>query len=326
MRSVVQLAAIVLLALGCTERRAAQPLEPLTIAVGTLPNFRLVYVAQAKGYFEREGLAVSLQPHPFGKLALAALLAGQADLAACAETPVVFAELRGDRLSVLAAHSTATRNNAVLARVQAGITRPADLAGKRIGVTLATSGDFFLDTFLLRYGVDRAGVRLVDLKPDEMAGALERGEVDAVATWSPTVQDLTRRFAGQLTTHYVEDLHAEAALLVGRRGFAERRPEAARKVLRALLVAETLFREQPAEARRLAAAQFAEDPAVLDVMLGQFDYRVRLDQSLVVLMEEEARWARRIGQAGPQATPSFLEAIDPAPLLSLKPEAVGLIR
>jgi NitT/TauT family transport system substrate-binding protein len=326
MKTLFMAASLLAATSGCTERRTAAPLEPITIASALLPNFRLVYVAQEKGYFASEGLAVTLRPHQFGKLALQSLLAGQADLATCAEVPVVFAELKGDPLSILASIGRSTKNNAVLGLKEAGIARPGDLVGKRVGVTRGTTGDFFLDTFLLRYGIDRRDVRLVDLLPEQMAGALARREVDAVATWTPTTIALQEQFGAKLGAYYVEDLHAEYSVLVGRRGLEQRRPEVLRKVLRALLRAEALFHDHPDEARRSATSAPGDQPGTLDSSLRQFEFRVRLDQSLLVLMEEEARWAIRAGLVPPQAPPNFLSTITPGPLLAVKPEAVGIIR
>ena len=56
----VMAAALLAGAGGCTERRAAPP-EPITIAAATIPNFSLVHLAQANGYFKEEGLALT---HP----------------------------------------------------------------------------------------------------------------------------------------------------------------------------------------------------------------------------------------------------------------------
>lgn len=311
---------------GCTERRSASSVESVTFDVAMLPHFSLVLVAQAKGYFQQEGLAVTLRPYAFGQVALSAMLQGPAELATCAETPVVLAELRGERLSVLARISRSTRTMAVIARKDRGISGPPDLAGKRVGVTLGTSGHFFLDTFMLRHAIDGRKVHLVDLKPDAMAGAIERGEVDAVATWAPTTISLQKRFGEKVEAFYVEDLYSEMGVLVARRGFAQRRPEVAKRVLRALFRAEALFTEQPEEARRVVAAVLVDDAEFLDATLRQFQFRIRLGQSLLEQMEEEGAWARRMGLATVDPAPDLLDALEPAPLLAVRPDAVGLVR
>jgi NitT/TauT family transport system substrate-binding protein len=326
MKRLIVVTALLAIAAGCRKERDVAAPEPVTIAVAMMPTASLVHVAQAKGYFAREGLAVTFKPTAFGKPALAAAIAGEADLATSAETPVVFAEDRGESLSIIASIASSTRSNAVLAMRSAGIEKPADLNRKRIGVTRGTSGDFFLDTLLLSYSVDRRDVHFVDLKPEEMGDALARGDVDAVATWNPTALALLGRFGERVSAFYAEDLYAEVWLLVGRRGFVQRRPEVARKVLRALLRAEEFFRDHPDEARQAVIDAVPGQPGFLGEALRQLDLRVRLDQSLIVLMEEEARWIRRAARASESPPIDFLDAIEAAPLLAVRPESVGLIR
>jgi NitT/TauT family transport system substrate-binding protein len=121
-------------------------------------------------------------------------------------------------------------------------------------------------------------------------------------------------------------VYSETFNLASRTEFAQQRPEAVKKVLRALLRAEALFRDEPEKARRVEAKALEGDPTQVGAMLGLFDFRVRLDQSLVVLMEEEARWAIHAGLVPKQEMPNVLAAIAPEPLLAVRSGAVGLIR
>jgi NitT/TauT family transport system substrate-binding protein len=326
MKNLGTAATLLAIAIGCAERRAPPAAEPLTMAVGTLPHFALVHVAQARGFFAAEGLSVTLQPYPFGKSALAALIAGEADLATCGTLPVVWAELHGDRLALLASIATSTKSSAVVARKAARISVAADLKGKRIGVTRGTSGEYFLDTLLLRNWVEPSAVHVVDLAPDAMAGALARGEVDAVATWEPTLLGIQDRLGDAVITFYEEALQAEVSVLVGLRGFGQRRPEVAKRALRALGRAEALFREQPDEARGTVGVALGDPSRAFDVALRKFEFQVRLDQGLLVLMENEARWARSTTKTPNGPLPDFLEVLDPEPLLAVRADAVGLIR
>jgi NitT/TauT family transport system substrate-binding protein len=310
-------------AAGCGERAAGRR-EAVVIATGSPVHTGLIQVAAAEGYFASEGLDVTLQAHQTGRLALAAVLAGDADLATCAETVVVFATLQGRQVSVLAAIASSTRTTALVAGD--AIAAPKDLAGRRVGVARGTAAEFFLDTLLLRHGVDRGAVRHVDTKPDAMSDALMRGEVEAVAVWEPYLSLLQKRLGDRAHVFHVDDLYVETHDLVARPDFVQGRRAAAEKVLRALVRAEASFRKRPTAARRLVASKLALESSEADAVVSRFEYRVHLDQSLLVLMEEEARWAVRVGLVPKQATPNFLVTITPEPLLAVKPDAVGLVR
>jgi NitT/TauT family transport system substrate-binding protein len=322
------LAALTLLVLtaGCRAERDEAPLETIIIAAALIPHASLVHLAAAEGYFAREGLAVTLQPHDIGKQALNAVITGKADLGTCAEGPLVFAALHGERIAVLATIANSTKATAVLAWRGSGIATAKDLAGKRVGLLRGTSAEFFLDTLLVRNEVDRDAVRIVETRQDEMRGALERGEMDAVATWIPGLATLQEQLGDKVLSFHAEDVYSETFNLASRTEFAQQRPEAVKKVLRALLRAEALFRDEPEKARRVEAKALEGDPTQVGAMLGLFDFRVRLDQSLVVLMEEEARWAIHAGLVPKQEMPNVLAAIAPEPLLAVRSGAVGLIR
>jgi NitT/TauT family transport system substrate-binding protein len=162
------------------------PLEPMTIAINAhYTGTGLVFVAHVKGYFANEGLNVTLQPHTTGKTALDMALEGRADLATVADIPIMFAVTKGQPVSIVATISTVEKDPGIIGRKDKGILTLASLNGKRIGVTLGTSGHFVLDAFLIRQKLSTDDVTLLDQKPEEHADALMKGDIDAVATWEP---------------------------------------------------------------------------------------------------------------------------------------------
>src|SRR5262245_59464517 len=98
------------------ERSKAQPVERLTLAVTRYPGAAPAFVALAQGYFEQEGLKVTVQHHPTGKAALDAVLNGEAEVATAAELPVTLAVLKGYPVTIFATLSTQT-DYAVLGRI-----------------------------------------------------------------------------------------------------------------------------------------------------------------------------------------------------------------
>jgi len=292
----------------------------------SLPQASLVQLAFTKGYFASEGLDVALRQQASGKAALQGLLAGNADLATVAETPIVFARMEGNQVSILATVATANKNLAVVARKDHGISSPADLQGKKVGLTIGTNGEFFMDTILIANGIERDRIKIVNLEPEAMVSALVSGKVDAVSTWQPHVIRLQKELGGRGVTFHNEELYTENYNLVARPDYVAKNPETVKKLLRALVKAEEFAGQNPAESKRILADSTGMDKALADEVWSSFDLRVTLQQTLVIAMEDLARWASQRPRNEAPRIHDYQADIDPAGLLAVKPESVRLIR
>ncbi|MGC2061422.1 MAG: NrtA/SsuA/CpmA family ABC transporter substrate-binding protein [Thermodesulfovibrionales bacterium] len=308
------------------QEKSPGPPERITIAYSTASNAVLVYIAFAKGYFAEEGLEATLQPHAFGKLALNAVIAKKADMATVGDTPIVFAVMNGEKITTLAVIQTSDKNEAIVARQDRGITKPADLNDKSIGVPFGTTADFFVYSFLLAHGIEKKQVRLIDMKPDEMAGALDSGRVDAVSTFNPTIKQLQKGLGTRGIVFFGESLYTETFCVTAGQEYVKKNPEAIKKVLRALIRAETFVKLHDEEAKRLVAEFIKIDMAVLDEIWDIFRFRVTLDQALLVDFEEQTRWALKNRLTARTDMPNYLDYIYTDGLYAVKPVAVRIVR
>jgi NitT/TauT family transport system substrate-binding protein len=213
-----------------------------------------------------------------------------------------------------------------VAQKDRGIVKPADLKGKRIGVTLGTNADFFADAFLLAHAIDRKKVKIIDMKPDEMLDALGKGRVDAVSTFNPTLKQLQKGLGSKGAVFFGETFYTEIFCLAADREYVKNRPEAIKKVLRALIKAETFVQEHPKEALSLAAEFTKTDKAILDEIWGIFTFRVSLDQALLVDFEDQTRWAIKNKLTVRRDMPNYLDHIYSEGLQAVKPDAVRMVR
>jgi len=316
---------IVLTFTGC-QQKPADPPQKITIAHSTAGNAIIMTVALMKDYLKEEGLDVTPQPHGFGKLALQSVIEGKADIATVGDTPIVFAIMGGKKITVLAAIQNSDKNEAIVARQDSGIARPSDLKGKKIGLTLGTTGHFFANSFLLAHGMDINQVKIIDLKPEEMAAALATGKVDAVSVWNPTLIQLKNKLGSKGIIFFGESLYTENFCVVAGQDYVKKNPAAIKKVLRALIKAEAFVQQHPEESRRLVAEFLKADKGILDEIWGIFTYRVALDQALLVNFEDQTRWTIKHQLVARRDMPNYLDFIYIDGLEAVKPEAVRIIR
>jgi ABC-type nitrate/sulfonate/bicarbonate transport system substrate-binding protein len=323
-------AALPLIACSKGSGKPGPGMMDMTLAYAAIPDVSLVHAALARGFFEAEGLRVRAKPFGFGKLALAAVLAGEADLATVAETPLAFSILEGADIRIAAVIAASDRNAAIVAKRSAGIAKPEDIAGKSIGVTRGTTGEYFLHCFLIAQGMTEKDVAILDLRPEDMIGALAGGKIAAAATWNPTLQRIGSALADDGVFLYGDNVYTENFCAAGTRGFVDGNPEAMKAFMRALLRAEDFIEGDPGAAIALVARYDNSDAASLAEVFGLFRFKLSLDQSLLIILEDEARWALRTQGSGPgdggRGMPNFLGYLYADALAKVAPERVRIIR
>jgi len=296
------------------------------MAVSSSPVSLVVFVAESEGYFQREGITVHMRDCPSGRACFQSLSDGSADLATAAELLLTLNSFKRPDLVILATVSTSSHQIKLVARRSAGIAAPAQIVGKRIGTVIGTSAQYFLDSWLLFYRIDPKQVTVVPLEPDQLVGALQRQELDAISVWEPLASVARASLADDammLPNARVYTMHF--SLLTTRQMVTSRAADLD-KVLRALLRAQTFIADKPAQAAKILRTRLGVEPTLADAVLKEHDFRIRLDQTLLTTMSSQARWAVHEGHVDPGSNVSVpLQAIEPDILRRLAPSAVTLV-
>ena len=300
--------------------------QKVTVAYTTQPQCTLIHIAVNKGYFSNQGLDVQPLIHSFGKAALQSVLDGKADFATVAETPVMFSVLKGDKIFVIANIESSNVNNAVLARPDAGIVKAADVKGKRIGFTPGTTSDFFLDSFLTAQGLTRKEITPVPLTPNEMQEALQTRKVDAVSSWNYTLTQIKHQLGAQAVIFYDRQIYTETFNIAAMQDFVRRNPQAVTRFLRALIQAEDFVAKNPQEAQDIMATAIKVDKELVKEVWDAFNYQVRLEQNLLITLEDETRWAMKNKLTDKTVMPNYKDYIHVESLIAVRRETVKLNR
>ncbi|WP_051237473.1 ABC transporter substrate-binding protein [Ottowia thiooxydans] len=170
----------------------------VTLAVGgrTAIYYLPLTIADQLGYFKDEGLQVELQDHTAGSLALQSMLRGTANVTGGSYEHVI--DLRGRGFNCLAFVFTGRAPQLVFGvstRTLAQFKEPAQLKGRRVGITATDSATHWFAKFLLgRAGLQPGDVEYVNVGNSTSAAmAIREGRIDAIANIDPVISLLESR-------------------------------------------------------------------------------------------------------------------------------------
>ena len=312
-----------LLALASCTAKTPAP-ETLVFADPNQPMAGLVYIAEANGYFKDEQLTLSYREFTSGRDAIDSVLAGAADVGVATEFPLAKNIFDGKDLHIIGTLYRTSENAALVGRRDRGIEHVADLKGKRIGVAPNTNSDYMLSLMLTEAGIAETLITRVPYKPEQLADALAEGQVDAMVTWSPHVAHAEARFATDATVRLKASGFTELSLLGARPQVLDKKAEAFRRLLRALVRAEDYVATHEPEALRFLIQQLGvKQEADLRRAWPALKFQVRLDNLMLATLSDEAAWiAARATTAG--AVPDFRTRLSPQFLEAARPQAVTL--
>ncbi len=299
-------------------------IENLRLGFLADPLSSLLYIARERGMFKRHGLDVSFESYEGGAYAVRDLLAGQLDVAVATEFILVLQGLKRADLRGIGTISTAN-NIEVIARSDRGIEKPEDLKGKRAGVIKGTINEFLLNVFLSFNSIRPAEIQTVDLKPSETVTALSEGQIEAGCLHPPFSYAAKKKLASKAISWSAQGGQEYFFLMLAKDELIKARPRAITSLLEGLLEAETFLKEHHSQARDIVARALNLAPEAVTEGWSKIRFRVRLDQELLTLMEDEARWAIRNKLVDAEKIPNYFPLLYLEGLQNIKPEAVGVI-
>lgn len=297
----------------------------VTVAVPNQVNSALMLLASEQGMFLDAGVDVVSQPFELGKDALQSLLDGKADLAVVADTPVILALLNGADIAMLAGISQARRAMAIVAHNDRSINQIQDLRGKSIGVTQGTNLRYFLDAMLQVHGVPGDKVNMVDLRTEALSSVFEAGRIDAAVVFHPFLAQLKATMGERIKFFYAEDVYAFRFILVGKPSYIDSHPQEVNRVLTALVAANQAIQANPVRARTAIGDALKIDGATMAQIFNPEDYRVSLDQAMLLALDDQSRWAMQSGLVAPRPMPNYLRFMKYQNLQSVLPTAVTIV-
>jgi sulfonate transport system substrate-binding protein len=233
-----------------------------------------------------------------------------ADVATNAETQLLLRSVENPELRVVM--TVAEGLYRIVARRSAGIRRVADLRGKRVGAPANTSAEYFLSKMLRTARLDEPDVTVVPMAVADMAAAVKRGDVDAVAGWEPGAQDSIAAIGSDAIVFQDPKVYRELFNLNTTAGVLS--DPAKRHVLvdvvRAIAVASRDVVARPADVRPLLSSRINVPPETIASVWRHHRFPASLPRDLLDVMTEEEQWVAARQKRAPRSRAQLQGLID----------------
>lgn len=182
--------AIAGLAAGCSSNgggggdQTLDPADPVQITVGTLPagDYAPLYIAEQEGYFEEEGLDVTIEIIAGGAVGMTQLYAGEIDFSSATWTNVLLANAQGFDIQVVREGSDGDKDgvNGFIVQSDGPIRSVDDLRGETVSVnTLGSATEIQIRDCLATFGLEPGDYELVEVAFPDAAAAVSQGRIAA---------------------------------------------------------------------------------------------------------------------------------------------------
>ncbi|MGN7984600.1 taurine ABC transporter substrate-binding protein [Burkholderia sp. 22313] len=232
--------------------------------------------AQASGEVEKAtGYKVTFRKLDSGADVIRALASGSVQLGEAGSSPIAAGLSQGLDISLFWVLDNINDAEALVARNGSGVTSVAALKGRKIGVPFVSTSHFHTLVALRAAGVNPNDVKIVNLRPPEVAAAWTRGDIDATYIWDPVLAKVKQSGTVLTTSGQVAKESGKATFdgFVVSRKFARDNPEFVARFVKVLAAADADYRahtaawtvgsRQVAAVAKVSGANAADVPASL---------------------------------------------------------------
>lgn len=319
-----------LVALSCLMITGCEPTKPtleVRLAVAKQPSSLLMHIALAEGYFKQENLNAIADYYPSGKLALSdGLLKNKADVATVADVPFISQIHNGKPLVALASMYEEDDVNRIVARKDSGIVELKDLQGKRLATQQSSAVHYFAHLTLLEHGITDHSP-LLFMAATDLPQALADNKIDAFSMREPFVSQARQLLGDENVRIFAQPgLYIQNELLVSSADYIAQHEEVIRRLLLGLKKASDLVKNDPQNAKRIAANALGISSKEVEAIWPGFVLRLEFNQSVLLKFERIRSWLRTSLGDECQMSGHLLDHINEHFLKEIEPNQVTIIR
>ncbi|MBX5477077.1 MAG: ABC transporter substrate-binding protein [Clostridia bacterium] len=250
--------------------------ENVTLALSTWIGFAPLYVAEEKGFFDKEGVHVTLETMEAVADRRSALAANRIQgFVTTVDTHVVTAASGVPVVQVLALDDS-HGGDGIVAKKE--IQSLQDLAGKNVAVQTDGGASYFWFLYLLnKNGVDPNSIHFQSMTAGDAGAAFVAGKVDAAVTWQPWLSRAEKTTFGHVLIKSDATPGVITDTLGMRKDFVDAHPDAVRAIVRAWFDALDYIKSNPDDAYAIMAKGMGQGVDDFKAELGDIRW---YDQSM----------------------------------------------
>lgn len=278
----------------------------LNIALQPIPGYLPVTVLQDNGWVEEalaeagyDNVEVTYTEFESGPPENEAFASGSQDVGVMGNVPTISGAAAGQKRSIIGVAYNGEKTEAVIIPTDSDITTISDLKGKTIGLVVGSIAQDYLDRLLEKEGIASEEVTLVNLAVAEQLNALATGQVDAVATWQPTLAKAQAQEIGKVLVDGTGVYKCEN-LISGNTEYIDANPEIVQIFLQQYARAAAEVTNNISDYAAKYADKYGLDASIVEATLQDINFQVSISDEDVADFQATADWLYSSGSVTTQ--------------------------
>jgi len=285
-------------------------------------------LAEVSGYFKEEGLTVTRHFVASAGELPNMLASGNISIGCGGVTTLLI--LAGQSVPVYAVVQQADISGTqalVLGRRLASTTDPKALNGIKVGQTQGNSPIEVWTGLATELGVDKSSVKIFNLKPPELVVALDKGDIDAMASFQPYIYQATQAGAKLIATgnrsywpgrEGPRNWVRSNSIVIVTKAMLETNPNTLAAYVRAVTRAAADINADAARAAQRLGPELKLEPDILQALMKFNSYSTAFDETVDASFKFTNAWLVREGRIPKPVEPrdvvttSIVEKVNPA--------------
>ncbi len=235
---------------------SSETMPEVTLGTTSWPTNMFFYLAEEKGFFEENGVNVTIRDFTSTTESTNAFAGGQLDFCTFASSETISPFYQGVDMSVILL--TDKSNGCEGLVTTSDIKTVEDLKGKTIATQLYSVDHMLLLTLLDENGMSEDDINIVDMSIQESGNAFVAGQCDAACIWDPYFSQAVNS-GGNVLFSSADNPDLITDVLCASKTLCSENPEAVKAVIKSFFDAVDYWKENPDEANEFMGEKLGVD-------------------------------------------------------------------